>query len=227
METTNRQVNVRRFNDFEDVNINDSNFLVLKPLINCLIESTQKYANGKVLDIACGNKPYEKLFKHCEQYLGCDIVQSSNNKVDILCEANKIPLDSNSFNTILSTQAIEHIGDYKGMIKEVFRLLDNGGHFILSGPMYWHLHEEPYDYYRFTKYGFKYILEDAGFEVLEILPNGGKWSMFGQMVIHTFPHRLVKRKWFRKLNNRIFEKLDQKYFDDINTMNYVVVVKKP
>lgn len=227
METlSGRDENIPRFEDFETVSLADRYYLVLKPLIVSLKMSAKKYATGTVLDIACGNKPYEKLFEHCIKYIGCDIVQSSSNKVDLLCEADKIPLDDSTFNTILCTQAIEHIGDYKGMLSESFRLLKTGGHLILSGPMYWHLHEEPHDYYRFTKHGFKYILEDVGFEIIDICPNGGKWALFGQIVIHTFPHFIVKHKIFRKLNNWIFEKLDKKHFDDINTMNYLLVARK-
>jgi SAM-dependent methyltransferase len=224
---TQREKNLNRFSDFQSVRLSNHYYLELKPIIICLISSTQKYASGKVLDIACGNKPYEKLFSHCKSYLGCDIVQSSNNKVDIICDATNIPLESNTFNTVISTQSIEHIANYGGMLQEAYRLLKSGGYLILSGPMYWHLHEEPYDFFRFTKHGFKYILEEVGFDVIEVLPNGGKWAMFGQMVIHTFPHRLVRLRWFRKWNNWFFEKLDNRYFDDINTMNYVAIAKKP
>lgn len=92
--------------------------------------------------------------------------------------------------------------------------------------MYWHIHEAPHDYYRFTKFGFQYILEEAGFEMEEILPNGGKWALFGQAILHIFPTRLVNKMWFRKTVNRVFHWLDKKYFDDNNTMNYVVVAKK-
>ena len=43
-----------------------------------------KYALGKVLDVGCGNKPYKSLFnKSDENYIGCDVIQSSDNKVDI------------------------------------------------------------------------------------------------------------------------------------------------
>ena len=221
-----RQENIRRFEDFENVNIFNQYYLVLYPLNQSLIYSTQKYTFGKVLDIGCGNKPYEKLFSQCISYLGCDIVQSSGKKVDIICEANNIPLEKDSINTILCTQVIEHVADFKGMLAEAYRILMEGGCFILSGPMYWHIHEAPHDYYRFTKHGFKYILEDVGFGVIEIIPNGGKWALFGQMVIHSFPQWIVGKNWSRKIINRFFHKLDNKHFDDTNTMNYTIIAQK-
>ncbi|MEM6517247.1 MAG: class I SAM-dependent methyltransferase [Bacteroidota bacterium] len=186
----------------------------------------KKYAYGKVLDIGCGNKPYKSLFDNkYVDYLGCDVVQSNQNKVDLICHATDIPLANSSIDTIFCTQVIEHIEDTNALLKEVYRLLVPNGVIILSGPMYWHLHEEPHDFFRFTKYGFRALLENYNFDIIEITANGGKWSTFGQMVIHTFPNFLVKRKFFRILNNKLFYYLNQKNYNDYNTMNYVVVAK--
>jgi hypothetical protein len=105
--------------------------------------------------------------------------------------------------------------------------------------MYWHLHEEPYDFFRFTKYGFKYIFEKAGFEMIESKPNGGAWSTTGQSIIHSFFHSKSKnllvrfsRFIFFKLRltwlvNSIFSWLDKVDYNPVNTMNYVIVGKKP
>lgn len=222
-----RKENLTRFKDSTAIDISDHYYLVYQPLIRDIIYAIDNYSKGRVLDIGCGNKPYKKLFKDkCFEYLGCDIVQSSESCVDIICEATNIPLEDNSFDTIFCTQVIEHVGDHNKLIHEMYRLLKPNGYAIVSGPLYWHLHEEPHDYFRFTKYGFKYIFEKRGFEMVNILANGGKWATFGQMVIHTFPHFLIKHKLFRKLNNRFFSYLDNKYYYDYNTMNYVVIAKK-
>lgn len=222
-----RQENLGRFSNYKKVDLSDKYYLSYMPLFRDLSYAVSNYASGKLLDIGCGNKPYKEMFDDItEEYIGCDVVQSNMNMVDILCEATNIPLENSSFNTIFSTQVIEHVADHQQMIREAHRLLKDEGVFIVSGPLYWHIHEEPFDFFRFTKYGFQHILENNGFEVIEILANGGKWATFGQMVIHTFPHFLVKRKWFRKLNNYIFHRLDNKHYNDFNTMNYVVVARK-
>jgi hypothetical protein len=38
------------------------------------------------------------------------------------------------------------------------------------------LHEEPYDFQRFSRYGFANLLEAAGFDDFEIVPDGGDWA---------------------------------------------------
>ncbi len=235
-----REEKISRFADYTSVNRKDLYYLVYIPLFKALKHAIEKYAQGNLLDIGCGNKPYEKMFAgKIEKYTGCDIIQSSENKVDVLCPATKIPLDAGTLDTVFSTQTIEHVEDHQGLVNEAWRLLKPGGHFIVSGPLYWHLHEEPYDFFRFTKHGFTYILNKAGFDVVEILPNGGTWATTGQAVIHSFSFdnkdssRFIKymKKLFFKLHmhvltNRIFAWLDKKDYNPINTMNYVIVGKK-
>lgn len=222
-----RKENIERFEDSSNVQISDHYYLVYKPLIRDLKEGIRKHSRGKVLDIGCGNKPYKALFSgKYDEYIGCDITQSSNKCVDIICEATDIPLDSNSFDTVICTQVIEHVENHKLLLQEILRVLKPNGYVILSGPMYWHLHEEPYDFFRFTKYGFKYLFEEQGFREIDILANGGKWATLGQMVIHTFPRFLTNMKIFRSLNNLFFSFLDNKFFYEFNTMNYVVIARK-
>jgi SAM-dependent methyltransferase len=234
-----RTENIARLAD-TNVDKFNLNYLHYKPFHRDLIAAINKYATGKVIDIGCGNKPYEQNFKDkTTDYVGCDIIQSNLNKVDVLCAANNIPLPDASFDTAFSTQTIEHVEDHQGLVNEAFRLLKPGGHFIVSGPLYWYLHEEPYDFFRFTKYGFKYVLEKAGFEVVETCSNGGMWAVAGQSYIHAFAKstskhfliRIFKFIFFRLraywLINSFYAWMDKVDYNPINTMNYVVIGKKP
>lgn len=205
----------------------EGTYLTRKPLLVALQKAIGQFGKGQVLDIGCGNKPYYPLFKNITGYIGCDIVQSDQNAVDIICEANQIPLEAESFDTVFSTQTIEHVFDHHGLVREAFRLLKKGGYFIVSGPMYWPLHEEPYDFYRFTKYGFTKLLEKAGFEIIEVNENGGKWALLGQVLIQVFPAWILGLRPIRLIHNTFFETMDRLFFDPSNTTNYVIIVKKP
>jgi ubiquinone/menaquinone biosynthesis C-methylase UbiE len=201
----------------------------------------QHYAEGKLLDIGCGNKPYLKwqLEQNCE-VTGCDIEQSSERVVDIICPATNIPLPDNSFDTIFSSQVLEHVADHGTMLNECYRLLKPGGHLILSAPMFWEHHEEPYDFFRFTKYGFKFLLESRGFKIENLQPSGGKWALLGQIKLSNYNSFFKKRKGLlsnffqliyfalpiRFINNLIYRWLDKMDPDDSATLNYVVVASK-
>jgi len=217
----------------------DLNYLHYLSLHKDVKEAIHKYANGKVLDIGCGNKPYKKEFEErVSQYIGCDIEQSSLEQVDIICDAMDIPLPSDEFDTIFSTQVLEHVAEHQLVLNEAYRLLKAGGKIIISVPFYWPPHEEPYDYFRFTKYGLQHILEKAGFIIVEVKENGGSWATTGQSIIHSTMNSTSKnfllRVWrlffFRlklyRLHNSFFAWLDRVDFNAGMTMNYVVIAKK-
>ena len=228
-----------RFSDYKSLSSGDLYFLVYRGLIRDLERAIFANARGRVLDIGCGNKPYEAAFAgRTTGYVGCDVMQSDRERVDILCEATRIPVPDESFDTVFSTQTIEHVADHRGLIAEAFRVLKPGGVFILSGPMYWHLHEEPHDFFRFTEHGFRFLLSGVGFKVQEVIPNGGMWATCGQCILHSFMNsksrhwllRTARYAFFKlrghRLVNWLFSRLDDLDNNPINPMNYVVVARK-
>jgi SAM-dependent methyltransferase len=223
------QSGIPRLNDL-NIDISNPSYQVYRHLIEGLNLALSANARGCLLDIGCGNKPYQPLVEGLvREYVGCDVVQSSDQCVDVICPATKLAFEEQAFDTVLCTQVIEHIDDHSALLSEIFRVLRPGGKLVLSGPMYWPLHEEPHDYFRFTEYGFEYLLCKAGFEVVSISRNGGKWALCGQVVIHTLEGTRLYTKLAIKLVNRIFAFLQDRHANrsDWNTMNYVVVAKRP
>jgi SAM-dependent methyltransferase len=215
-----------RLSDYQ-TGYRDPYYLVYRKLFLDL-ERAAVSAKGSLLDIGCGNKPYEKMFVgRVSSYTGCDVVQSSEQRVDIICPATAIPVPDASFDTVLCTQVIEHVADHRALLTEVFRVLRPGGGLILSGPMYWHLHEEPHDFFRFTIYGLRWLLERAGFERIDVTPNGGKWALCGQVLLHSLEGTFLWKSGLIRIINRFFARLDDRYPDARNPLNYVVVARKP
>jgi SAM-dependent methyltransferase len=223
-----------------DLSAKDPYYIATYFIKNDIQNIAIKFANGRLLDIGCGNKPYALYFKEViDEYVGCDIVQSSENIVDYICPANQLCFDDASFNTVFSTQVLEHVADSKGMIKEAYRVLNKGGHVLFTVPFSWELHEEPYDFFRFSKYGLKALFEEQGFEIISIKSNGGKWAAISQLWLNvlfstrkykTFRSRIIKwvfiRFRFIVVYNRFSIWLDKRFFDDILTLNYLIIAKK-
>ena len=219
---------------------NSKDFIVMHYLIADLKDAIQEYARGEVLDVGCGNKPYEVLFTETtELYIGCDVVQSSEEKVDVICHATELSFENNRFDTVFTTQVIEHVGDPFKMSEELFRVLKPGGFVIMSAPFTWELHEEPYDFFRYTKYGLNEMLSKVGFDVLNVKANGGKWAaliqIFLNMIYSTFRRKTFIRRCLKfifincrctALINQFALYIDKTFHDELLTLNYVVVAKK-
>jgi SAM-dependent methyltransferase len=127
-----------------------------------------------VIDVGCGHRPYRDLFGSAS-YFGMDYAVQDTSP-DFLGDARSIPVRTASADIVFSSQVIEHVPHPDRMIRECARVLKPGGHLIVTGPFYWPLHEEPNDFYRFTKYGFARLLGDAGFSGWEITEDGGDWA---------------------------------------------------
>jgi len=234
-----REENLARLENLY-ISKNARDFLVMHFLIKDLKTTISEFAKGSVLDIGCGNKPYEGLFAgKINSYFGCDVVQSSQSKVDVICPATALSFEDNTFDTVFSTQVIEHVDDPFKMLAEAARVLKKNGYLILSAPFSWELHEEPYDFYRYTKYGLESMLVKNGFELIKIKANGGKWAAIVQLYLNAVYAGFHKKKFLNRLLKGAFTTLrmttlfnhlglwlDHKFHDEILTLNYVVVAKK-
>ena len=163
------------------------NFLVYKIADKALYDAIQKYARGKLIDIGCGEKLYENIIKpYVAEHIGLDHENTLHNKskIDLFGAAYNIPVENEYFDTVLCTAVLEHLEEPGKAIKEANRILKSGGHAIYSVPLFWHLHEEPRDFYRYTKYGLKYLFEKNGFEIVELKPLSGFWVTFGQELVY-------------------------------------------
>ena len=125
------------------------NWLVYKIADKVLNEAIQKYAGGKLLDIGCGGKPYEKMTKsYVTDHIGLDHENTlhDKSKIDLFGTAYNIPIENGYFDTVLCTAVLEHLEEPDKAIKEASRIFKSGGYAIYSVPLFWHLHEEPRDF---------------------------------------------------------------------------------
>jgi ubiquinone/menaquinone biosynthesis C-methylase UbiE len=135
------------------------------------------HAGGKLLDLGCGKVPLYGAYKDMVVDVTCVDWENSlhkNNHLDVVADLNELlPLEAAQFDTVILSDVLEHIREPQQLVREIFRVLKPGGKLIMNVPYFYWLHEEPYDYYRYTKHALKYMAEKAGLEVLEIESLGG------------------------------------------------------
>jgi SAM-dependent methyltransferase len=233
-----RSQGVQRLSDL-NISLSKPDYLVMSNLIRDLKSAIDQFAKGKVLDVGCGNKPYEQFFSHAHQYIGCDVVQSSLHKVDEICKATDLSFGESSFDTVFTTQVIEHVEDPFRMLAEISRVLKPQGYLILSAPFSWEIHEAPYDFYRYSKYGLEHMIRSAGFDLVYCKSNGGKWAAIFQLNLNVIYSAFKKKNWFVRFLKILFMHggltrclnivgrwMDKRFYDDILTLNYVLVARK-
>jgi SAM-dependent methyltransferase len=163
--------------------------------------AAQKYFSGRLIDIGCGVKPYKKLLApYVSEHIGVEREGTLHDKscVDLFGDAYRIPVDDGAFDSALCTSVLEHLEEPEQALRECHRVLKPGGVAIYSAPFIWHLHEEPRDFYRYSKYGLDYLFRKAGFELVEIKALSGFWVTFGQLLVYNL-YRLNRGplRWFR------------------------------
>lgn len=135
--------------------------------------------SGIVLDIGCGQRPYQELFARA-QYIGLDVPASgrkiAQKRPDVWFDGRTLPVRSGCADTVICTQVIEHIEDPQQFFAELAGVLKPGGNLILSAPQNERVFEAPYDRFRFTLDGLKMLCSRNGLKVLESKPNLGFWQ---------------------------------------------------
>lgn len=120
-----------------------------------------------------------------ESWIGLDFkdTPSGPSLADVYASVLELPFLPGTFDTVLTTQVLEHVPRPQDLIRESHRVLKVGGHLVLTAPQTNPLHEEPRDYFRYTCHGLRFLAEEAGFEILEITPLGGAIATVGQLVV--------------------------------------------
>src|SRR5947209_3075622 len=90
------------------------------------------FVKGLVLDVGCGRRPYEKsFFSGASKYIGTDYL-SDRSQPDVVSSALEIPFCSDTFDTVVSTEVLEHVPDPLRALREMRRVLKPSGHLVLS-----------------------------------------------------------------------------------------------
>lgn len=162
------------------------------------LEKTLKQipAGSRILDAGAGELEYKKYCSHLE-YVSQDFCQYEGKgdekglqtekwntaQIDIVSDIVVIPEKDKSFDAIMCIEVFEHIPEPVKAIKEFSRLLKKGGFLILTAPFCSLTHFAPFHFYSgYNRYFYEHHLKEAGFEIMEIIPNGNYFSYLAQEI---------------------------------------------
>jgi SAM-dependent methyltransferase len=141
--------------------------------------------NGLVLDMGSGKKP--RYLKHLRkkptpfQYIKAD--GNPQNQPDIILNfEDDYPIKNASFDNILLFNVLEHIYDYKPVLRRINRILKPDGSFYLYVPYFIKIHGSPLDFHRYTHFTLFRALNEAGFTNVEIYTDGGLFKPLSELL---------------------------------------------
>ena len=205
------------------------------------LDDLSDYFKGTMVDLGCGEAPYKEYFlQFVEKYIGVDWTKTlHNSKADIVSDLNKEVMIEDEFaDTVISLSVMEHLCEPQVFLNEAYRILRKGGGFVLQVPWQWWIHEAPYDYFRYTPYGLKYMLEKAGFKDVEVIAQSGFFTMW-LLKMNYFSMRFIRGprplRWvikaclvplwtFNQLVAPLLDKLDRNW--TLESSGYYVVASK-
>lgn len=206
-------------------------------LLKQQIKKHAHYLRGVVLDAGSGGSERYKSFFKFDKYIKIDI--DSLHKPDIVGSVENIPFETGSIDSIISTQVLEHVKNPVKVVSEFYRVLKPGGYCLVTVPQLNELHEEPQDYFRFTKYGLEEIFSHAGFKIILIERRGGFWVANAQMKIRYAIDlfNLNRHTWLAKIFNPFFmiggqlsiliDELDKSRANQKHPLGWLAIIQKP
>ncbi len=160
-------------------------YAVRAPLVRWLAAEGERAHSDlgpyRLLDVGCGEKPYQPLFApYITSYVGVDVVE--NPQADVCGPVEALPLEDGSFDVVLCIQVFEHCDDPARAVSELARVTAPGGRVLVSTHGVMAYHPSPADYWRWTHTGLEKLFRD-NFEwgSVRVTPASGTTACLGMI----------------------------------------------
>jgi SAM-dependent methyltransferase len=199
-----------------------------------LFPMVHTYAQGRCLDAGAGRLSYRGVIRAAaDVYFAVDVQPWEG--LSAAGSVMELPFQDAVFDSLFCSQVLEHVPEPQRALHEFYRCLKPGGCVVISVPHLAYLHNEPHDYFRYTKHGLRVLLEKAGFEIIQIQAAGGLLSFLAHIPSLIFKAVFYKAPWLGNaavcLNafcSRGIVAIDRRVdAKKIFALNYIAVAKKP
>jgi SAM-dependent methyltransferase len=201
----------------------DAQFLIREVLMRETRRALREW-QGSVLDVGCGDKRYATTGP--TRWVGLDIMRGAS--VDVVASADALPFMNATFDHVLLSQVLEHVPNPSAVLADAYRVLRPGGTICVSAPQAWPVHGAPHDYYRFTEFGLRHLLTDAGFIQIDVRRCAGSFVTLTQFVLLAVAPKGHLPSWASRMMARFILALDKRLSKrGENTLGNVAVGNKP
>jgi SAM-dependent methyltransferase len=120
-------------------------------------------ADAVILDVGAGRGDFAAIFKGC-RYLSLDLYPYP--EVDLVADLTRnVPLQAGCLDTVMLANVLEHVQNPAALLAAISRLLKPGGVVLATIPFLLKIHQAPYDFTRWTRYGLEELGSVSGLQV--------------------------------------------------------------
>ncbi len=164
-----------------------------KTLVRILLEYRLKKneLTGEVIDLGSGNpNQYTGFIKRAPGTNINFFDQKIGNPVDF--EKDLLPLNDKFYDVVIFLNVLEHIYNYKHILKEIKRIKKVDGTLVFFVPFLKWYHADPNDYFRYTHQALEKIFIETEYRDIKIEPLYlGPYSTAFDMILPTLP-RIIR-----------------------------------
>ena len=136
-----------------------------KNLYYLIIKSFNKIKKNKknynVLNIGAGGEIKNIIRKNFKKVFEIDIDSRRNpDQIIDLCNDRFSKIIRYKPNLVCIFEVLEHTTNPLKAVNNIYKIINKGDFVLASVPFIFHIHDEPYDYFRFTKFGLKLLFKD-------------------------------------------------------------------
>ncbi len=140
-------------------------------------ELDQEDKNKIFLDLGSGASTCMEITNQFKNYLGIDFFPYESAK--IVADIGKpLPLKDGVCEIVFLSNVLEHVPAPDLLINECHRVLKPGGFLIGAVPFMAKVHQEPYDFLRYTNHMLELLFKNAGFKRREIKSLGAQIDLY-------------------------------------------------
>ena len=156
-----------------------------------------------IIDIGAGQCELSMFFEN-SNYVGLDLGIGDENwdfsNISVRGDVQNLPLKDSVAGAALNVWVMEHIPDPPLVMHEMFRVLKPGGKVFLVAPFSLHEHQQPFDFYRYTRFGIKHLFESSGFSSIRVYSDSSQEFAMGH----------ESYKWLLALSERLTMQEEQR-----------------
>lgn len=141
--------------------------------------------NSVVLDIGSGKGAFAKELATHNQVFSLDYPATAiryEATCDVYGDVRRLPFRNASVDVAIFFEVLEHVTEPAIAMAEISRILKPGGKLIASVPFVYPIHDAPYDYWRFTRYGIMEMLGQFSLEMKQVKSHGNAFVTVLQML---------------------------------------------